>query len=394
MVLIAILILTEALTIAAIRQHFYIVSRTWFYIISLANILLSIILWIIFFRIAGHNSFYDSPAYVWLLMAFAGMICGVVFPRLIVIFTHFTGKLLRSGSGGHIRWLTNSGFIIYAFIFTVTTIGTLHGRFNFKFEEVTIRIKGLATGLDGLRIALVSDLHLAGFYHHPEELAGVLEKVNVYKPDLVINAGDFVTFGWREFGGFDTILSVSESRYGNFAIFGNHDAGTYHPDYTETDRRNNKLIIRNKLENSGYKVLADEFTVISIGDARLALIGVTTSGRHPDIFHGDIDEATAGLDSADLKILLTHDPNHWIEQVAGKRPDLQLTMSGHTHGMQMGIMTKNFKWSPSKYFYPNWNGLYRRYGQAHYVNRGLGVLAIPFRIWMPPEVTLITLRKE
>ena len=116
-------------------------------------------------------------------------------------------------------------------------------------------------------------------------------------------------------------------------------------------------------------------------------------GRHPNITHGDLGKAIAGLDSVDLKILLSHDPNHWEKAVTGKT-DIHLTLSGHTHGMQMGIVTKKFKWSPAKYFYPHWNGLFSNGNQFQYVNRGLGVLAVPFRIWMPPEITIITLKKE
>jgi predicted MPP superfamily phosphohydrolase len=109
--------------------------------------------------------------------------------------------------------------------------------------------------------------------------------------------------------------------------------------------------------------------------------------------HGDLEKAIAGLDSVDLKILMTHDPNHWAMAVKGKT-NIDITLSGHTHGMQMGIYTKKFKWSPSMYFYPHWGGLYSEGKQFHYVNRGLGVLAIPFRIWMPPEITIITIKQE
>jgi predicted MPP superfamily phosphohydrolase len=116
-------------------------------------------------------------------------------------------------------------------------------------------------------------------------------------------------------------------------------------------------------------------------------------GRHPYITYGDLGKAITGLDSVDLKILLSHDPNHWEKAVVGKT-DIDITLSGHTHGMQMGILTKHFKWSPSKYFYPHWNGLFLEGNQSQYVNRGLGVLSIPFRIWMPPEITIITLRPE
>jgi predicted MPP superfamily phosphohydrolase len=220
-----------------------------------------------------------------------------------------------------------------------------------------------------------------------------MEEVNSYKPDLILNTGDFVSYGWREFDRNDTIIAISKSRYGNYAVMGNHDFGTYHPFFTEADLGNNVLIMNRKIYSSGYKVLNDEFTTIDIGTSKIALIGVTTKGRHPDIIHGDLEKAIMGLDSVDLKILLSHDPNHWAEKVKGKT-DIDITLSGHTHGMQMGILTKKFKWSPAIYFYPHWHGLFSEGNQYHYVNRGLGVLAIPFRIWMPPEISIITLKPE
>jgi hypothetical protein len=123
------------------------------------------------------------------------------------------------------------------------------------------------------------------------------------------------------------------------------------------------------------------------------MIGIITMGSHRHIEHGDLGKAISGLDSVDLKILLSHDPNQWTMDVEGKT-DIDITLSGHTHGMQIGIMTKKFRWSPAKYFYPHWNGLFSEGKQFHYVNRGLGILGIPFRIWMPPEITIITLKRE
>lgn len=322
-----------------------------------------------------------------------GMICAVVVPRLILITVHFSGKLARIRSGGHIRWLTNTGMTFSAIIFSIIALGTLVGRFNFKTESVTINVKGLNKDLDGLRIVQLSDMHLSCFYHHRQLLMEVMKKVNSYKPDLILNTGDFISYGWREFGRNDTILSIAVSRYGNFAVMGNHDFGTYDPFFTEADRDNNVLIMNNLIKSSGYKVLNNEYSKVKIGNAKLALIGITTKGRFPDIIHGDLGKAISGLDSVDMKILLSHDPNQWELAVTGKT-DINLTLSGHTHGMQMGILTKKFKWSPAKYFYPHWNGLYKERNQAQYVNRGLGVLAIPFRIWMPPEISVITLRSE
>jgi predicted MPP superfamily phosphohydrolase len=234
-------------------------------------------------------------------------------------------------------------------------------------------------------------MHLTSFYHHKKQLQKVIDEVNLLNPDLLINTGDFVSYGWREYERDDTILSKAKSRYGSFAILGNHDVGTYDPYFTEADKDNNILIINNLIKASGYQVLNDEYKTINIGKARIALIGVVTGGRHPHMVHGNLEKAISGLDSVDLKILLSHDPNHWAEAVTGKT-DIDITLSGHTHGMQMGIITKKFRWSPAKYFYPHWNGLYTSGRQYQYVNRGLGVLAIPFRIWMPPEITVITLK--
>lgn len=326
-------------------------------------------------------------------MNMKGILSAVIFPRILLIIFHFSGKLLIIRRGGHIRWLTNTGISTMVIIFSIITLSTIHGRFNFKTESVTIKIKGLKKDINGLKIIQLSDMHLAGFYHHRNLLQKVMEKVNTYEPDLILNTGDFVSYGWREFGRNDTILLKAKSRYGNFAVMGNHDFGTYHPDFTVADRDNNVLIMNNLITSSGYKVLNDEYIVVNVGDARIGIVGIITMGRYPDIIHGDIEKALSGLDSVDLKILLSHDPNHWAKEVRGKT-DIDITLSGHTHGMQMGILTKIFRWSPAEYFYPHWNGLYSEGAQFQYVNRGLGVLSIPFRIWMPPEITIITIEQD
>jgi predicted MPP superfamily phosphohydrolase len=391
--LIIILIITEVLTLMALRQQFYSRLSLKYAALIMVHVILSLWLWVLFFEIIVYDSFYDTPRHIWLLLNLTGMIIAVVIPRIILILFHFSGRLIRIKHGGHIKWLTNMGMVIMTLIFSMIAVSTLFGKFNFRTESVTIKIKGLNKDLDGLKIVQLSDMHLAGFYHHRKLLQQVMNEVNLLKPDLILNTGDFVSYGWREFDGNDTILSVAKSRYGNFAVMGNHDFGEYHPDFTRADKANNVLIMNNLIKSSGYQVLNDEFKIINIGDSKIGMIGVITMGRHPDIIHGDLKKAISGLDSVDLKILLSHDPNHWAKDVTGKT-DIDLTLSGHTHGMQMGILTKKVRWSPSIYFYPHWNGLFAEGNQFQYVNRGLGVLAIPFRIWMPPEITIITLKPE
>lgn len=389
--IILILVLIEALSLATLRQHLFLLHRTRYHVLLLIHLILSTWFWILVAGIIGHESFFDTPGNIWMLMALAGMVSAVILPRLLLIILHFTGKLIMGKRGGNIKWLTNTGLIISFIVLIAVGIGTFFGKFNFRYESVEVKVKGLHPDLEGLKIIHISDLHLAGFYHHSHVLPRIITRINSLQPDIIVNTGDFITFGWREYGRNDTVLARSKSRYGNFAVIGNHDAGTYHPEYTQADLYNHRLIMNNLIETSGYRVLNDDYERIQVGGAVIGMIGVTTAGRHPEILHGSIDDAMSGLDSTDLNILLTHDPNHWLEQIAGKRTDIELSLSGHTHGMQVGIMTRKFRWSPSKYFYPHWNGLYHEGDQMHYVNRGLGVLAIPFRLWMPPEITIITL---
>jgi hypothetical protein len=327
------------------------------------------------------------------MMNLTGTLCAVLVPRVILDVLHFSGKLIKTRKGDHIRSLTNTGIVVWIIVFSVVVTGTIKGRFNIKTDEITIKVEGLNEDLNGLKIVQLSDLHLISFFRHKDVLKGIMEKANSYKPDILLNSGDFVNYGWREFDRDDTILSLARGRFGNFAVLGNHDIGTYYPGYNEADCDTNIIRMVELITASGYRVLNDENTIINIGKAKVAILGVITKGKHGHMIHGDLKKAMSGVDSADFRILISHDPNQWEKDVKGKT-NIELTLSGHTHGMQMGILTKRFKWSPSKYFYPRWNGLYKEGNQYLYVNRGLGVLAIPFRIWMPPEISVIKLVAE
>jgi len=388
-----ILIITEILTQVVIRQHFYDKSWMKYYFIVTLNAVLSIWLWVLWFEVSSYKGIFDEPDHIWVITNLIGMIVAVVFPRILLIVFHFAGRLARRKERGHIRALTNSGLLISIIVFLVIASGTVRGRFNFKTENIIINIKGLEPDLEGLKIVQISDLHLTTFYHHQNLLEEVMKQINDLNPDLLINTGDFINIGWRESGRFDTILSKARGKYGNFAVMGNHDFGTYHPFYSEAEMENNVLRMNNFIRSSGYELLNDEFTIINIGESKIAMIGVMTRGSFPGIVHGDLKKATTGIYGADLKILLAHDPNQWDKDVTGKT-DITVTLSGHTHGMQVGILTKSFRWSPASRFYPRWNGLYKEGEQYLVVNRGLGSLGIPFRIGMPPEITVITLYAE
>jgi uncharacterized protein len=390
MILLILLICTEILTVVVIRQHLKSYSKLLYYITATVNSVLSIYIWILYVKVTGYKGNFDDPGHVWMMMNLKGAICAVLVPRIILDILHFSGVGLRIRKGGYIRYLTNAGFIQYIIFLFIIIYGSTAGKFNYRIDEVNVKIKGMNSSLEGLTIVQLSDLHMAGFYKDKNFFKKVVEKVNSFNADIVINSGDFVNYGWREFERNDTILALTNAKIGRFAVIGNHDIGTYNPEWNQSDRDSSLLYINKLVKASGYTVLNDENILIDIGNAKVAIIGVITKGRHPNMIHGDLVKAIKGTDSADFRILISHDPNHWEKAVRGKT-NIELTLAGHTHGMQMGILTNFFKWSPSQYFYPRWNGLYSSGNQFLYVNRGLGVLAIPFRIWMPPEITVLRL---
>jgi predicted MPP superfamily phosphohydrolase len=384
------LLIIELLTLLVLYQHYSLRSRRYFFAISIVNLMFSVYSWYLFIRISFYKGILDDPRSVLLNMNFIGIFIAVWVPRSITVLLHFTGKLINIRKKRYVRSYTNTGLCAGLVIFLIIAGGNLFGRFNYSVEKVNIGIPDLPEDLNGLTIVQISDIHLGSYKGNYDKLRKVVKIVNGFKPDIIFNTGDFVSFGWHEFAGADTIFKRMKSRYGNFAILGNHDIGTYIPDYTPKEIEANIIKMKELIRSSGYIVLDDENTILQIGKTKLAIAGVETRGRHPDIIHGNLTKAIAGLDSTEFKILLSHDPNHWYKAVTGKT-DIDLTLSGHTHGMQVGIITPWFKWSPSKYFYPQWNGLFWEANQFLYVNRGLGLMEIPFRICMPPEITIMKL---
>ena len=292
MALFIVLAVTELLTLAVIRQYLY--ERSWlsYYFAITIHVALSIWIWTLWFKTVSFRGMPDNPAYEWSVMNLRGMLMTVVVPRILIIAGHYTGKCIFRASGTRPSKPSIIAIVLASINFVVLSSGALIGRFNFRTESHVIRIKGLDPGLEGFRIVHISDLHLPCFYHHHERLAEVMQAINELEPDLIVNTGDFINLGWREFDSFDTILSKAKARYGQYAVMGNHDFGTYHPTYTDAERENNVRLMKRFIEASGYKVLNDEFEMLNTGSSSIALIGVTTSGSFPDIVHGDLEKAS------------------------------------------------------------------------------------------------------
>jgi len=272
-------------------------------------------------------------------------------------------------------------------------IGVFHGRFNFKYRTVEIEYENLPAPLEGFTIVHISDLHLDSFTNHKDKLISVVDSINAIKPDIIANTGDFVTILWTEMEPFTDILGKLQAEYGIYNVPGNHDTGLYSGKYERDNYSDHLKLIGRMITESGQVYLSDTSSMIMIDSLAVSITGVVTYGRVPDLYYGDIHKAKEGTEGSDFSILLSHDPDHWLRNI-NDREDIQLTLSGHTHGMQMGIMLPGFRFSPARLIYPAWYGLYGDNNNYLYVNPGLGTLGMPARIGMPPEITIIRISSK
>ncbi len=287
------------------------------------------------------------------------------------------------------QFLGKMSLVIAAIPFTGIIYNITKGRFRFAVNSNNISIRGLPQALKGLRIIQLSDLHLGNFNQRYDLLDGVVEHINELKPDLIVITGDLVNNFSSETNGWEKVFSKLNAKYGKYAVLGNHDYGDY-SEWSSSDlKQANFNSIKQAYRDSGFKLLMNEHETIIINGKPISLIGTENWGHPPFAQYGKLSKAMQG-DLSSVKILLTHNPDHWEAEVL-KQTDIDLTLSGHTHGMQVGIRTKNMEWSPAKWKYKYWGGLYQGGDQFLYVNRGLGCVGIPLRIGMPPEVTLLEL---
>jgi len=271
--------------------------------------------------------------------------------------------------------------------------GMIGGRTHVKVFREQIGIGTLPPSFSGLKIVQISDIHLAGFYKQPDHIRDVVELVNRLGPDLILFTGDMVHNFSEEMDPFITVLSQLSAPLGKYAILGNHDYGHYYSWKSEQAERDNLERVKDQIRAAGFDLLLNEHRTISLNGDSLELVGVENWGKPPFPQEGDLSKAMEGSAPDLVKILLSHDPSHWNLKVRGKEP-IALTLSGHTHGMQFGIEIGNFRWSPSRWTYKQWAGLYRENGQYLYVNRGLGYTGFPGRVGIRPEITLLTLTNQ
>lgn len=264
--------------------------------------------------------------------------------------------------------------------------------YRFKVYHVKLKYDALPIGLKSLRIVHISDLHLGSFNFKYHVLDRAIKKINHLNPDFIFFTGDLVNnFAW-ELRGWDSVLKELSAKQGKYAVLGNHDYGDYSRWSSEAEKKLNFSIIQDFYKKIGFKLLMNEAYRFENSNEQMAIIGVENWGNPPFKQYGNLHKAMEEVNDIPFKVLLSHDPSHWREEVVNDT-NIALTLSGHTHGMQAGINLRNKKWSPIKYKYEHWAGLYKENDQYLYVTRGLGWMGFPGRLGMRPEITYITIEK-
>ncbi len=283
------------------------------------------------------------------------------------------------------------------FLSVLIGIGILYalliGKNDFSISHTEIISNKLPKSFDGIKIVQLSDIHIGSFYYNTHVLTDIVNIINNLNPDIVLFTGDLVNNFSEEADGLDSIFYRINAPLGKFAVLGNHDFGDYTVWRTPETKSTNldKIILHYKA--MGFNLLRNESTYISNGKDSIIISGVDNWGLPPFKQYGDFKKAIKNVIPAFYTIMLSHDPTHWNEEIKFSKK-VDLTFSGHTHGMQLGIEKFGIKWSPIKYRYVQWAGLYQNKNSNLYVNRGLGCIGFMGRIGMPPEITFMVIKTK
>lgn len=294
---------------------------------------------------------------------------------------------------GRRKFIAQIGLGIAAIPFTGFLYGILKGKYDFKIHRQYLTFGDLPGEFNGLKIVQISDFH-AGSFDNIEAVARGVKMVQDQNPDLILFTGDLVNNLAKEIEPYKHLLKNLKAPMGKFAVLGNHDYGEYVDWNSEDEKIENTESIKLHLADMGFSVLNNQRISLHRNEEHIQIVGVENWGKPPFPAYGDLDNALKGINNDDFTILMSHDPDHWEEKTLLHSKNINLTLSGHTHGMQMGIEIPGIKWSPVKYKYNKWAGLYEENGQYLYVNRGFGYLGYPGRIGIWPEITVFELKSR
>jgi predicted MPP superfamily phosphohydrolase len=402
--LIIFLILVLALDFYALQSFRSVVRNPWI-TYGYAFISLAILGYIVFQVMTFERGSGDNSGFY---LAFSLFVL-VYVPKLVLVVFMFGEDVFRvfeaavnyfvSKSENSTLFSSRRKFIgqlalgIAAIPFISILYGITKGKYNFKVLKYTLHFDDLPVAFDGYQISQISDIH-SGSFDNKEKIEYAVDLVNKQASDVIMFTGDLVNSASKEMRPWKSIFSKLKAPDGVFSILGNHDYGDYTRWPSEEAKVENFQELLDIQKEMGFDLLRNESRFIEKEDARLAIIGVENWGKGFKQ-KGDLALASSKVDSNDFKILLSHDPSHWQYEVVKDPNQYHLTLSGHTHGMQFGIEIPGVvKWSPIKWRYKYWAGIYEKAGQYINVNRGFGFLAFPGRVGIWPEISVITLKKQ
>ncbi|MFC4690586.1 metallophosphoesterase [Dokdonia genika] len=329
--------------------------------------------------------------------------------KLVIIATMFgedifrlikggLNKLTGNTQGGAIpsrrKFVSQIALGLAAIPFASILYGVIKGRYNFKVLKYTLSFDDLPEAFDGYKITQISDVH-SGSFDNAEKLDYAIDLINEQASDAILFTGDMVNNEAAEMEPWKDTFARLKARDGKFSVLGNHDYGDYIDWPTPEAKIANLDRLKEIQKEMEFKLLLNEHHYIEKDGQRLAIVGVENWGEGGFKKAGDLNKAISGLAQDDFKILMSHDPSHWEYEVKDHPEHFHLTLSGHTHGMQFGIEIPGwFKWSPVKWRYKYWAGIYEDAKQYINVNRGFGYLAFPGRVGIWPEITVIELKKS
>ena len=320
--------------------------------------------------------------------------------RIAHLVVNWIGNLFQSSSDKqeHIFFAGRKKFIsqLSLGIALVPVIGLVYGmikgKYDYKVHRIKLKFADLPDAFNGFTITQLSDIHCGSFDSKTDVQRGIA-LANEQKSDLLLFTGDLVNTNADEMDQWMDTFSDLKAPLGKFSILGNHDYGDYKTWESKTAKDNNLRRLKDIHSELGFRLMLNENLKIEKSGQYITLIGVENWGKGRFQKYGDLNKALADVSDEDFKILMSHDPSHWEAETLRHSKHVHLTLAGHTHGMQFGIEIPGFKWSPIKYIYPQWAGIYNEKNKYLYVNRGFGFLAYPGRVGILPEIAVITLEK-
>ena len=292
------------------------------------------------------------------------------------------------------RFLSVLGLGLAALPFGALLYGMYKGKYNYKVLTYELEFDDLPEAFHNYQITQISDIHSGSFDDYKKIEYGV-DLINQQNSDVILFTGDMVNNMASEIKPWKALFGSLQAKDGKFSVLGNHDYGDYVEWETSEAKAKNLEELKAMQKEMGFRLLLNENSYLEKNGARIALIGVENWGAGGFKKAGDLKRAVAGIHKDDFKIVMSHDPSHWEQEIIHDDHHYHLTLSGHTHGMQFGIEIPGwFKWSPVKWRYTYWAGIYEELGQYINVNRGFGFLGYPGRVGIWPEVTVIKLKKK